>query len=171
VVATGEMGPTVRRASRVLALSDTGRVLLLRGGDPARPGTHIWHAPGGGVDPGEDDRDAAVREFREETGRAVALGPLVWDRELDFSFNHVRYHQYELFFLARVGAEFEPDSDGHNEIERAYLSGHGWFSPDELRALARHDLLAPPDVADRLEELLVDGPPARPVRVLGAVLP
>jgi len=171
VVATGETGPTVRRASRVLALSDQGRVLLLRGGDPARPGTHIWHAPGGGVDPGEADRDAAVREFREETGRDVALGPQVWDRVLDFSFNHVQYHQYELFYLASVGAEFEPDSAGHNEIELAYLSGHGWFSPDELRGLAAHDLLAPPDIADRLEDLLADGPPPAPVRVLGAVLP
>ena len=171
MVATGETGPTVRRASRVLALSDQGRVLLLRGGDPARPGIHIWHAPGGGVDPGEADRDAAVREFREETGRAVALGPLVWDRELEFSFNHVEYHQYELYYLASVGAEFEPDSAGHNEIELAYLSGHGWFSPDELRGLAAHDLLAPPDIADRLDVLLAEGPPAAPVRVLGAVLP
>jgi len=171
VAAFADMGPVVRRASRVLAVSDGGRVLMLRGGDPARPGTYIWHAPGGGVDDGEDDHAAAVREFLEETGRVVDLGPLVWDRELDFSFNHVQYHQYEVFFLAHVGAEFEPDTGGHNEIEQAYLSGHGWFSPAELRAVAERDLLAPPDVADRLEELLLEGPPVRTVRVLGAVLP
>ena len=165
------MGPTHRRASRVLALSPQGRVLLLRGGDPARPGTHIWHAPGGGVDAGEDDRAAASREFVEETGCGVELGPLVWDRELDFSFNHVLYHQIEVFFLAHVDAEFEPVSDGHNEIEQAYLSGHAWMTPDELRAVAEHDLLAPPDLPERLEDLLRDGPPADVVRVLGAVLP
>jgi 8-oxo-dGTP pyrophosphatase MutT (NUDIX family) len=165
------MGPKDRRAARVLALSAQGRVLLLRGGDPARPGMHIWHAPGGGVDPGEDDRAAAAREFLEETGRSVELGPLVWDRELDFSFNHVAYHQFEVFFLASVDTEFEPVSDGHNEIEQAYLSGHAWFSPAELRAVAEHDLVAPPDLPERLEELLADGPPAHVVRVLGAVLP
>jgi 8-oxo-dGTP pyrophosphatase MutT (NUDIX family) len=161
----------VRRAARVLAVSDRGRVLMLRGGDPARPGTHIWHAPGGGVEPGEDDRGAAAREFLEETGRAVEIGPLVWDRDLEFSFNHQLYQQYELFFLAHVGAEFEPASDGHNEIEQQYLSGHGWFSPDDLSAVAERDLLAPPDVVERLEELLRDGPPTDVVRVLGAVLP
>jgi len=171
VVETGGTGPRARRAARVLADSDEGRVLLLRGGDPARPGTHIWHAPGGGVEAGEDDRAAAAREFLEETGRTIEIGPLVWDRDLEFSFNHVRYRQYELYFLTLVGAEFEPDADGHNEIEQQYLSGHGWFSPDDLRAAGERDMLAPPDIVDRLEELLRDGPPASVVRVLGAVLP
>ncbi len=166
-----EEGPVLRRAARVLAVSDRGRLLLLRGGDPARPGTHIWHAPGGGVEPGETDRAAAAREFVEETGQVVEPGPLVWDRELVFSFNHVLYHQYELFFLVHVGAEFEPDRAGHDEIEQEYLSGHGWFTPDELRTAGEADLLAPPDAVERLTELLRDGPPARPVRVLGAVLP
>ena len=163
------VAPVERRAARVLAVSRRGRVLLLRGGDPARPGTHIWHAPGGGVDPGEDDRSAAEREFAEETGRRVEVGPLVWDRELDFSFNHVRYHQYEVFFLVEVDEEFEPQSHGHDEIEQQYLTGHRWFAPDDLRACT--DLLAPPDLPERLDELLDAGPPPRPVRVLGAVLP
>ncbi len=168
-MATGdEVRAVERRAARVVAVSAQGRVLLLRGGDPARPGVHIWHTPGGGVEQGEPDRAAAAREFLEETGRAVELGPLVWDRELLFSFNHVRYQQYEVFFLATVGAEFEPDSSGHNDIELEYLSGHGWFSPSELRELS--DLLAPPDLADRLGDLLRDGPPPATVRVLGAVL-
>ncbi|MDA8435105.1 MAG: NUDIX domain-containing protein [Actinomycetales bacterium] len=167
----GVPGRVLRRAARVLAVSERGRLLLLRGGDPARPGTHIWHAPGGGVEAGETDRAAAAREFVEETGRAVELGPLVWDRELDFSFNHVLYHQYEVFFLAHVGAEFEPERTGHNDIELEYLSGHGWFTPDELRAAGERDLLAPPDAVERLAEILRDGPPERPVRVLGAVLP
>jgi 8-oxo-dGTP pyrophosphatase MutT (NUDIX family) len=171
VVETGGTEPTWRRASRVLALSDGGRVLMLRGGDPARPGTHIWHTPGGGVEAGEDDRTAAVREFLEETGRSIEVGSLVWDRVLDFSFNFEQIHQYELFFVADVGAEFVPDSGGHNEIEQQYLTGHGWFTPDELRAVGEHDLLAPPDIPDRLEELLRDGPPASVVRVRGAVLP
>ncbi len=160
-----------RRAARVLAVSDAGRVLLLRGGDPARPRTHIWHSPGGGVQDGEDDRTAAAREFVEETGREAVLGALVWDRELDFSFDRVGYHQVEVYFLARFGVEFEPRSDGHDELERVHLSGHGWFSPAELREQARTDLLAPPDLPERLEDILRDGPPPVPVRVAGAMLP
>jgi 8-oxo-dGTP pyrophosphatase MutT (NUDIX family) len=163
-----------RRAARVLAVSPAGRVLLFEGGDPDRPGTRIWHAPGGGVEAGEDDREAAVREFREETGLDVELGPHVWDRELVFGFNGTTYDQVEVYFLAQVDAEHEASSAGHNEIERIYLTDHAWFSVDELRALPTSDgqvLVAPPDIADRLEELLRDGAPAQPVRVAGVVLP
>ncbi len=62
-----------RRAARVLAVSPAGRVLLFEGGDPDRPHVRIWHAPGGGVEAGESDRDAAQREFLEETGLPVDL--------------------------------------------------------------------------------------------------
>ena len=163
--------PRVRRAARVVAVSDAGRVLLLRGGDPARPGVAIWHAPGGGIEPDEDPAAAAAREFVEETGRAVVVGPLVWDRVMLFSFNSVLYDQYEVLFLAHVGAEFDPEPHGREAHELEYLSGHGWFTPDDLRAMTGPDLVAPPDLADRLDELLRDGPPVHPVRVGGAVLP
>lgn len=163
-----------RRAARVLALSPAGRVLLFEGGDPDRPYVRIWHAPGGGVEAGESDADAAQREFLEETGVPVELGPHVWDRELVFGFNGTTYDQVEVYFLARVEAEHAASSDGHNEIEQLYLTDHGWFSVDDLRALPTPDgsvLVAPPDIADRLEDLLRDGPPSAPVRVAGVVLP
>lgn len=160
-----------RRSARVVAVAPTGRILLLRGGDPARPGIGIWHAPGGGVEPGESDREAARREFAEETGRDIAIGAHVWDRHLVFSFDRTLYDQHEVFFTAEIDSEFEPSTDGHNELELTYLSGHAWFSPADLRAVAAPDLVAPADLADRLDDLLREGPPAVPVRVLGAVLP
>ena len=163
-----------RRAARVVAVSPQGRVLLFEGGDPDRPHVRIWHTPGGGVDPGETDRDAAVREYREETGVDIEVGPHVWDRELRFGFNGALYDQVEVFLLAHVDHEHDVDTSGHNEIEQLYLGAHRWFSVDELRALPTADgsvLVAPPDIADRLEDLLRDGPPASPIVVEGVVLP
>lgn len=171
---TSERPVVARRAARVLAVSPSGRVLMLEGGDPDRPHVRIWHAPGGGVEPGEDDRAAARREYAEETGHDVEPGPHVWDRRLVFGFDGRTYDQVEVFFLARVDHEHDVSAAGHNELEQRYLTGHRWLSVEELRALPAPDgsvLVAPPDAADRLEELLLAGPPASPVRVQGAVLP
>ncbi len=163
------MEPVRRRSARVLVLDADDRLLLLRGGDPARPQYVIWHAPGGGVDDGEDDATAARRELREETGLSVdAVGDPVWLRSLVFSFDGVLYDQDEVFYCVRVDGH-EVDDSGHTELERRYLSGHHWFCLDELRTCP--DLLAPPDLVERLTELLSDGPPSLPVQVQGAVLP
>ncbi|MBC7679310.1 MAG: NUDIX domain-containing protein, partial [Pseudorhodobacter sp.] len=61
--------PVARTAARVLLLDGRDRVLLFRGGDPHLPerGTW-WFTPGGGLDPGEQTVDGAVRELFEETG-------------------------------------------------------------------------------------------------------
>jgi ADP-ribose pyrophosphatase YjhB (NUDIX family) len=45
---------------------DKGRVLLIKNAD-----ANLWLPPGGGIEPDESSRDAAVREIREETGLLV----------------------------------------------------------------------------------------------------
>jgi 8-oxo-dGTP diphosphatase len=49
-----------------------GRLLLIRRGQP--PGEGLWSLPGGRAEAGESDRDAVIREVREETGLSVAPG-------------------------------------------------------------------------------------------------
>ena len=166
-----EVQRTQRTCSRVLAISPAGRVLLLRGHDPARPQFAIWHAPGGGVELGESAEQAAIREFFEEIGITISLGPHVWDRLSRFSYDDVPYEQYERYFVTYVEAEFEPSFVNMADYERDWVSGHGWFTVSELRDVQARDLLAPPDLPERFDELLRDGGPSQPVDDGGEGLP
>ena len=57
-------------------VTDTaGRLLLVRRAHD--PGAGLWSLPGGHVEPGETNEQAALREVAEETGLAVVVGPEV----------------------------------------------------------------------------------------------
>jgi 8-oxo-dGTP diphosphatase len=58
---------------------DAGRLLLIQRGHEPEEGR--WSLPGGRVRPGESDRDALVREVREETGLHVEPGRLIGEVE------------------------------------------------------------------------------------------
>lgn len=74
---------TLRRAVRAIILDEDDRILLCRFvfPHPAVPAQAkaVWSAPGGGIDPGEDQLTALRRELREETGLMInADPPHVW---------------------------------------------------------------------------------------------
>ena len=139
--------PEVRNAARVLLLDPDDRVLLIRGGDPAAPEAGTWWiTPGGGLEPGEDARTAAIREVEEETGHRLAdvEGPVL-RRSSVFPFDGRLIEQRELYFTARVPA-FEPQRTGWTELERRALHGTAWWTADDLRSTA--DTVYPEGLAD-----------------------
>jgi ADP-ribose pyrophosphatase YjhB (NUDIX family) len=50
----------------MIVRDDRGRILLTKNAD-----VNSWTLPGGGIEPNESPKDAAVREMREETGLLV----------------------------------------------------------------------------------------------------
>ncbi|WP_277371540.1 NUDIX hydrolase [Rhodococcus rhodochrous] len=144
-----------RTSARVVVLDEDGRVLLLRGHDPAAPERHFWFTIGGAVEPGEDLASAALRELVEETGlrveRDLLCGPM-WRRVAVFPFNGEVLHSEELFFAVRVPS-FEPAADGFTDLERSMRLEHRWFDDDELQALVRSgNPVYPNDLPELLDE-------------------
>ncbi len=150
----GEDGLRRRRAARVVVLDDAGRALLVRGHDADQPERSWWFTVGGGIDPGESDVEAALRELREETGLVLAPGDLegpVMTRAGYFHFFAETCRQDEVFFVARVPAGTEPHDGGWTELERSVLDGMAWLTAAELREQPLEVFpVALPDVVERL---------------------
>jgi 8-oxo-dGTP diphosphatase len=101
------MNDSIQKRSPVIVaagvLIESGRVLLTQ----RKKGSHLagaWEFPGGKVEPGEDPRDALVRELREEIGVEVTVGDPV----------EVTFHAYPeksvlLLFFAVARCDGSPD--------------------------------------------------------------
>lgn len=101
---------------------EDGKVLLSR----RKTGTHLagmWEFPGGKVEPGEDPRDALVRELREELGIDAVAGEI-----LDLTF-----HRYEDADKAVLLMFFEATrTPGSQEPRPLDVQEVGWFNRSAL---------------------------------------
>jgi 8-oxo-dGTP pyrophosphatase MutT (NUDIX family) len=128
--------PGPRHTSRILLIADSGRALLLLTRAPDSSNWRRWVTPGGGVDPGESHREAALRELTEETGLvADDVGEMVYSETIPLPYDEAIYPTaYQEFFLLRVDLEFEPDTSGWTESERIDVTDWRWWSAEELEA-------------------------------------
>ena len=91
---------------------------------------------GGGVDEGETETEAAIREVWEETGYRLdpvdLLGPVA-HRHVVHGYSDRVIEQDEAFYLARV-PDFDVDTSAHTADERLTFQQFRWWSTEELRA-------------------------------------
>jgi len=157
--------PVFRPTARLLVLDPENRVLLFSSADSAR-GTW-WFTPGGGVHRGETVSRAAVRELSEETGFACTedeLGPVVAMSTAQWRGAHdgTLFLGVHSFFLLRVPQPVI-DTDGQEEFERKFITGHRWWTLAELRQTT--DDVRPATLPDLLDRLVRGDIPDRPIRL------
>ena len=99
-----------RKAVRAVIMTPDHRVLLMKLQEPVA-GFQVWITPGGGLKPHESDEEGLRREVAEETGvRNFCLGPPVWTRKHEFSWNGRSYSQNEVYYLVQAD-QFDPVMD------------------------------------------------------------
>ncbi|ACZ21674.1 ADP-ribose pyrophosphatase [Sanguibacter keddieii DSM 10542] len=151
----GPTGLRTRSAARVILVDEQDRVLLVRGHDADEPTRHWWFTVGGGIDPGETSREAAVREVFEESGLRLSVeelvGPVV-TRSAIFDFARESCLQHEEFFYARVTHDGTLVRDGWTEIEAGFIDEMAWTTTADLRST--EDEVFPRELADIVDGLL-----------------
>lgn len=108
----------------VLVRDDAGRVLLVRRG-PEVSRSGAWCIPCGYLDYGEEVREGAARELREETGLEAVIGPPVFVR--------TNFHDPA---KVTVGVWFEGTVTGGRLAAGDDAVDAGWFALGELPELA-----------------------------------
>lgn len=106
-----------------IVVSSKGILLARRDKDP---GIGKWSIPGGGVELGETQREAVVREVLEETGAHCEVLELVSTADLITTDDRgdIEYHFLLNHYLARAITESIRPETSDGEV--------GWFHPDRL---------------------------------------
>jgi 8-oxo-dGTP diphosphatase len=139
-----------RRTARVMLFDEAGEVLLIRFVVPREDGEFIfWALPGGEIEVGETETEAAVREVREELGLELMLtGPIYCDRN---QFLHQREMQDNTDFLFRAKCRREePQLMGVTVDGREIMREIRWWSAGEIAA--SEERIFPENLAERVRE-------------------
>jgi 8-oxo-dGTP diphosphatase len=140
-----------RRTARVMLFDEHGAILLVRFVVPRVEGEFVfWALPGGEIEAGETESEAAVRELREEVGLELQVeGPIYWDSN---QFLHQREMQDNVDFLFRAECRREePRLIGVTADERKIMKEIRWWSEAQIEASLER--IFPESLAERIREM------------------
>jgi 8-oxo-dGTP diphosphatase len=140
-----------RRTSRVILFDESGAVLLIRFVVMRPDGEFVfWALPGGEIEDGETEVEAAGRELKEELGISVKVeGPVYRDTN---QFWHRGEMQDNADFLFRAFCRREePRLIGVTADEREIMKEIRWWSEGEVEE--SEEKIFPENLARRMREL------------------
>jgi 8-oxo-dGTP pyrophosphatase MutT (NUDIX family) len=116
--------------------ADRGQILLIRDRR-----SNVWELPGGGFAPGEQAAEAMAREFREEVGLDIQVGPAIYFADSFYCPDPAGaegWHSLKLFYLVHTEGALDPHYE-EGQGGSALTYGAAWVPIDELENV---DLLA-----------------------------
>ncbi len=126
----------VQRVSACGLARDGDAVLMVQIGRSAYGDAGKWMLPGGGIEHGEDPREAVARSFTEQTGLTVEVDSLL---EVGSDYRQVAggidFHGIFIVYQVSVtGGELRAEADGT-------MLSPTWIKPAELDALPMLDAI------------------------------
>jgi len=139
-----------RRTARVMLFDEAGSILLVRFVVPRAEGEFVfWALPGGEIETGETEMEAAARELREELGLELSLsGPVYCDRN-QFLHHGEMQDNVDYLFSAECGRA-APRLMGITADEKEIMKEIRWWSAAEVET--SQERIFPEDLAGRLRE-------------------
>jgi 8-oxo-dGTP diphosphatase len=133
-----------------MLFDESGAILLIRFGVPREYGEFVfWALPGGEIEPGETEADAAVREVKEELGIAVAVeGPVYRDPNM-FLHQGEMQDNVDFLFRARCGGA-EPRLLGVTVEEIGIMKEMRWWTAEEIETSGER--IFPAELAARMRD-------------------
>ena len=134
-----------------MLFDEGGEILLVRFVVPRDGGDFVfWALPGGEIEAGETESEAAVREVWEELGLELTVAGPVYRDSNQFFHQGEMQDNVDFLFRAECGRE-EPRLIGFTTDEKEIMKEVRWWSEAEVEA--SEERIFPVNLAVRMREL------------------